>query len=903
MPRISAPAQSPHHRLPCAVVAAFVAAAVFAFVAGQPMTARPSRVLAELLADAGTAGSSATGHGTAGVDRAHVDTADLVWTGATELRLARARRTVAPSARLRTGAAGRRRSSCAPPQSAPGTTGTPAVAGPRPGRRWLRRLGICTGLLAGLLAGLLLAPAAAYAEPTPAPPSPTAPTQPPTPSPTTAECGGGDLPAGQQRWCFGWAVYTPKRANDAVSHWTTACSRTKTPDELAACRTVSLEYTSKPKDGARATLADVAAGTAPTKDMVGCKHFTDAARRATARGDQAGVFEAQVWTSMASRCNAIAEALLPALGATTAPPPPKVEQQCDVLDQQCKIEKAVGDAVGRGIDAGIQGVINLVVQGVAVVLSWLASQVFTQTSIGAPDDAFYLVYNSTAGVMLIFVFVLFIVSAIINTLRVNGGPGPLASVGGLVRAVIGIFSAGGLAWLIVTAWDQATNALLAQNDGKTWDASLWITTLTKLSGGAGTGAVALVGGGFSLVGLVFVGIIMVFRGMLTTAAALFGAIAMAGQASHETRVWGRRWFWTVNALASSKFAIVALWIYATRATYGSDDIVTVLFAVLIIWLMVFAPAILLRLTAIWDGYLADANGRGFATAAAAGIGELAGRATDSLMDRFGGGQPSGGGDAAEVMDDNVTDMDNADTGGGNDETTNGTDANAAADAGDSGETTDTGDAGDTEDGAGGDVAGTAGELTADAQKNESGEPVGAVDDTGGPAAGDGEDGGTAHRDEAEAIGDNADGARADVAAATDDLSGGGQSRDGDGGVQVPADPTGESGNGQSDGQSAGSDDVGGGMDPDQVSAGTGPPDVSASAGGTSSDPSAGSDNATEPPDGGPAGGADNSGPGDSSDGGGGAEPPAGGGPAGGADAAGAGGAGSGGSSAAAAAAV
>ncbi|MEV0132630.1 hypothetical protein AB0H83_29740 [Dactylosporangium sp. NPDC050688] len=547
---------------------------------------------------------------------------------------------------------------------------------------------------------------------------------------------------------------------------------------------MSFEFASKPKDGSRATLADVPAGTAPVKDMVGCDKFRLAAAAAAGKGGQIGFQESQIWLGMAGRCDAIAEALLPALGATVAPPPPKVEKQCDTLDQQCKIEKAVDGAVQSGIDAGIQGVISLIVQGVAILLSKLASQVFTQTSIGAPDDAFYLVYNSTAGIMLIFVFVLFIISAIINTLRFSGGPGPLASVGGLVRAVIGIVFAGGIAWLIVTAWDEATNALLEQNNSTPWDASVWITALTNASGGAGTGALALVAGLFSLVGLLFLFIIMLFRGMLTTAAAVFGAVAMAGQASHETRSWGRRWFWTINALAMSKFAIAALWIYGTRAAYGSDDITTILQAVLIIWLMVLAPGILLRLTAIWDGYLADANGRGFATAAAAGIGNLAGRAADSLMDRgSGGGGGNDGGDAAAVMADNVADMDN------------------------------TGSSTDTDDTAVEGVTETAGELTEDAETNESGEPVGAVDGKGGPAAGD-DGGGSANSDEADAIGDNAAGAQTDVAAATHDLSGAGKDddQDNDGsGVQVPSDPTGESGTQQtlgSDGTATtGADDL------------------------------------------------------------------------------------------------
>ena len=96
---------------------------------------------------------------------------------------------------------------------------------------------------------------------------------------------------------------------------------------------------------------------------------------------------------------------------------------------------------------------------------------------------------------------------------------------------------------------------------------------------------------------------------------LFGAMAMTGQVMPETRHWGRRWFWTINALGSSKFFIAELWIYGSRSAYESDSVMNALRAVLLIWLMVAAPWILLRLTSLWDGYLSDVNAHGLLSVA------------------------------------------------------------------------------------------------------------------------------------------------------------------------------------------------------------------------------------------------------------------------------------------------
>ena len=257
----------------------------------------------------------------------------------------------------------------------------------------------------------------------------------------------------------------------------------------------------------------------------------------------------------------------------------------------------------------------MAVLGTVFLLSKLAGWVFKVTAISSPDEAFYSTYNSVAGMLVVLIFLFFILSTVINGLRTTGGPSPLATLGGLVRAVLGITFAGGIAYTIVAAWDQATNAVIEANARTPYDPSQLTRGLTALTSGVGTLLLALLLSVLAMIGLLLLFIFMLFRGLLATGAALFGAMAMTGQVMHETRHWGRRWFWTVNALGSSKFFIAELWIYGSRSAYQSDDVMNALRAVLLIWLMVAAPWILLRLTTMWDGYLSDVNAHGLMSTA------------------------------------------------------------------------------------------------------------------------------------------------------------------------------------------------------------------------------------------------------------------------------------------------
>ncbi|MEU7868419.1 hypothetical protein [Dactylosporangium sp. NPDC049140] len=522
-------------------------------------------------------------------------------------------------------------------------------------RTGIRRL---VAMLLPLVSVLLMTSRPAGAEPSPVPsagvPQPSQPAATPgVPAPSAVDnprCGG-TVPATVQRWCVLLARYTTSPPQGAPSHWMTACEQALTTEQQLACQTVALTLDDRLRDGTPTVLSDVASGAASSPELVRCDLFVQRAAADTANATR--------WTSKRDRCAAAARTLSLQLrdpGGSTAPPstPPADgarDDGCGLTDVSCQVQHVLNSAVATGI----QGLVTMVVQTMAWLLSEVAKLVFTATAPPPPDEAFYFTYNSTASILLLFLLLFFIVSTIINGLRVNG-PGPVATLGGLVRALLGICFAGGLAWVIVAAWDEATNALITNNEHERWDPSAWVTAVSALSAGAGTTLVALLIAGLSIIGLLLVGITQLFRSELAEGAALLGAFAMTGQVSAETKHWGRRWFWTLNALGASRFVTVEFWIYGTRAAYESD-LITALKGLLIIWMMVMTPWVLLRLMSIFDGYLSDINARGVLAAA----GSYAAQAADSMPgSSFSSGD--GGQSVAELMQGNLADL--ASPGGG-----------------------------------------------------------------------------------------------------------------------------------------------------------------------------------------------------------------------------------------------
>ncbi|MEU1888907.1 hypothetical protein ABZ491_25885 [Micromonospora rifamycinica] len=389
------------------------------------------------------------------------------------------------------------------------------------------------------------------------------------------------------------------------------------------CDAVSMTVQSPPPDGTSSVLDEVipASGEQPVR----CERFT-----ARATEDAAN---AASWLAKRDRCESLRTSLLPYSSLQAA-------QGCQVLDVACQ----VGSQVKGAARSGFEGLADVAVAGFAWALGKLAEIVFEQSTT-AVDEPFYGVYNDISGVLIVMVLLVFVISTAINGLRI-GGPGPLSTLGGLVRAMFGIAFAGGIAYLLMAAWDEATIALIDRNQQRDWQPGMWVDALTALTLDTGTVLLAFLVAVIGVIGLVLVFVMLLFRSLLAAGAAVFGAMAMTGQVMAETRSWGRKWFWTCNALASSKFFIAALWIYGTRSAYESDNVLNVLRGLFIIILMVLAPWILLRLTSMWDGYLADVDARGFLTSTAAVVG------MDAAARRLSDPVSGGGVDAASLMQGN-----------------------------------------------------------------------------------------------------------------------------------------------------------------------------------------------------------------------------------------------------------
>jgi hypothetical protein len=551
-------------------------------------------------------------------------------------------------------------------------------------------------VLLAILVALLTSAGRAVAAPVPGPT--------PTPSSSGPAAGAACMAKapGQVSWCMSWAIHVATPPAGARSHWVTDCSKAVDDADRRACLSASVTLDNTPDAGTPSVLMD-----GPSTDglaaLVNCALLT--------RYDQSQ--QPSDWSRKNNECMANAAKW----AEQSYDPHPTVA--CGPIDVSCEASKSAQQAISSGIRSGIEGLIDLCVQAVVVLLSKLAELVFTSTAIAAPDAAFYSTYNSVAGVLILLIFVLFVVSTIINGLRVNAGPGPLSTLGGLVRAILGVTFAGGLAYTIVAAWDQATVALLEHNASTGFSGRQWSNAFIALAADSATVFIAFVLSIIALLGLLPLFIMMLFRGVLATGAALFGAWAMAGQAMSETRHWGRRWFWTVNALASSKFAIAALWVYGSRAAYESD-LWTGLKAVLLIWLMVFAPYIMLRLTAMWDGYLSDVNAHGLIAQANPlrfGANFLSGIQAGAAGGGSGGGGSGGGAEgqgpgsnAASVMSANSAEMPTS-PGAGLAEAAGGDGPNTQA-AGDAATGADGGKVGDPSSAAGAD----AGQDTGDAGK-------------------------------------------------------------------------------------------------------------------------------------------------------------------------------------------
>lgn len=338
----------------------------------------------------------------------------------------------------------------------------------------------------------LTAAGRAAAAPTPVP-SPSASACPAPPVDGRPGSGAEPLAQPQVNWCLPWVRW---QAGDG---WTTVCSAAASAADQERCDAVTLTVQSPPPDGTPSVLDErlPAAGEQPVR----CERLDTKATK-----DQAN---AERWKAKADRCRA----LRPVLVASSSLKP---SSECGLVDVSCK----VGAQVKEAARTGFEGLADVAVAGFAWALGKLAEVVFTQSSTVA-DEPFYGVYNDISGVLIVVVLVVFVLSTAINGLRLSG-PGPLSSLGGLVRAMFGIAFAGGIAYLLMAAWDEATVALIARNQQRDWQPSMWVDALNTLTADTGTILLAFIVAIVGVIGLVLVFVMLLFRSLLAAGAALFG---------------------------------------------------------------------------------------------------------------------------------------------------------------------------------------------------------------------------------------------------------------------------------------------------------------------------------------------------------------------------------------------
>jgi hypothetical protein len=516
-----------------------------------------------------------------------------------------------------------------------------------PGWRGLLRravLAACGGLLIGavLVSGSVPGSADPTTSPTARPTvsstvSPTAAVPTPSGSVTAGSpaCAGVQVPAAHHAhiWCVAWAD------NDVTNSVT--CSRAAAGVDRDMCSAVRTDPTAGMSTPAASVLGGV-------DGVVHCELLDLAADHSP---------QPLAGHERASACRSFTAFLESRSYATqdTAP------ATCSPVDTLCLIRDEVAKITSGPIRDGVAGLVDVVVDAAVSALGELATLVFSASMVNLNDPSFYGVYNMVAGVA-IFIVVALVLWSVARQALSTRRPGPVATVVGAGRAVLGVTWAAGIAWALGLFWDQLTDALINANSATSYDPGTWFKALVALAGPGGTMGIALLVSVFALLGLPLTLVIMAFRSVLFALGACYGAVAMAGQASAETQGWGRKWFWTMNALAATKFFWAMTWIYGSRAAVSGDNILVALSGLAVIWAMVACPFVLLRLSSMVDSYMADPDARVLVAAGtqALGVGDLAGRARDRLLGAkapIGGGADIGAGEdgvsPASLMDTNL----------------------------------------------------------------------------------------------------------------------------------------------------------------------------------------------------------------------------------------------------------
>ena len=300
--------------------------------------------------------------------------------------------------------------------------------------------------------------------------------------------------------------------------------------------------------------------------------------------------------------------------------------------------ETVQEAAGWLTKKGLEQLVDAAASSAATLYTEVAKWIFRMAAPDLYSTAYASVYNAVTGVLIALVFVVFLLAVATNVVSPRA-EGTGATVGGLVRAVLGISLAAVIAAMMVRLADECTAAFLTHQQNQDWETSGWPKAMANLASAPALAVVALLVSALAIIGLLALTVIMFLRGIMIYAAGIIGAIAMLGQAHPATRSWARQWFFTVTALAWSKFVIAALWVLGGKLllTSGSSgegaqfaDLLPALSGLALIWLMVYAPFALTRMFGFLDVQASGIDGEG--------VGRyLMGKAADAVKDRMGRG--------------------------------------------------------------------------------------------------------------------------------------------------------------------------------------------------------------------------------------------------------------------------
>ena len=306
-----------------------------------------------------------------------------------------------------------------------------------------------------------------------------------------------------------------------------------------------------------------------------------------------------------------------------------------------------GEAVGWLAKKGMEQVVAFFTQGAVDLWGMVTGFLVEFESADLAGGGFVATYNLVSGLMLALAFLVWLAGLAVAWRR-----GRLAgSVGGAVRAVIGIQAVGAVAWLMLQLANEATAALISAQQRQLGSADFTVSLIQV------NPVVGLLAAVLAVLGMLGTALILLFQAPLVLGHALFGPTAAVGQAHPATEHWLGRWFIRLLSLCWCKFFMVALMILAQNLLASTSanaarslgqQLFSVLSGLLLMLLLPTTPWLLSAVMSFTVGHAsaaADRMGQRLTAAAgaaamhaapaAAGAGVMQARATTGALATMG----------------------------------------------------------------------------------------------------------------------------------------------------------------------------------------------------------------------------------------------------------------------------